>query len=217
MPRKLYLNSGSSSTTNRSPSVIQDNSEFNPPTLTSALRIATIYNYPALRTFAIRRLERASLSAIDRIRLAREFRLPSWEEPAYVELREWDEAITTSEASVLGLKTFVQLARIREQEQRRRGRDIDAMMDDGGDNESLSEDSHILEAGLKTTESVALPASDLLSYNLHRRSGGDDRQKGLGKQTENRANCMQVRTKRTKVRRTKRQAVSSSLLLLFRH
>lgn len=150
-------------------SVIEDSSEFDPPTLTSALRLATTYDYPALRNFAIKHLQDASLSAIERIRLAREFGLLSWEEPAYVELCERDDAITTSEASVLGLNTFVELARIREKEQRRRGRDIDAMMDDDDDNESLSEDSHIPDGGVKTTESVALPANGSPSNKLQKK------------------------------------------------
>ncbi|KAF8592836.1 hypothetical protein BDV93DRAFT_517049, partial [Ceratobasidium sp. AG-I] len=101
-------------------SVIEEPSEFDSLILTSALRLATTYDYPALRTFAIKRLQEASLSAVDRIRLAREFALASWEEPAYIELCERDEAITTSEAGILGLDAFVHLAKIREKEQRRR-------------------------------------------------------------------------------------------------
>ncbi|KAF8599383.1 hypothetical protein BDV93DRAFT_401316, partial [Ceratobasidium sp. AG-I] len=80
----------------------------------SALLLATRYDYPALRTFAINKLEKAKLSAVERIRLAREFDVPSWEEPAYLELCERDEAITMSEAEVLGLKTVVHVAKIRE-------------------------------------------------------------------------------------------------------
>ncbi|KAF8596248.1 hypothetical protein BDV93DRAFT_528186 [Ceratobasidium sp. AG-I] len=108
-------------------SVVEGPFEFDPSTLISALRIATIYDYPSLRTFAIRHLEKASLSAVDRIGLAREFGLPSWEEPAYVELCNRDEAITKQEARVLGLDAFVHVAKIREKEQRRRGKGVDAV------------------------------------------------------------------------------------------
>jgi hypothetical protein len=52
----------------------------------SALRIATAYDYPVLRAYAIEHLEKAELSAIERIKIAREFKLASWEEPAYLEL-----------------------------------------------------------------------------------------------------------------------------------
>lgn len=76
-----------------------------------------MYDYPALHTFAIKRLQDASLSAVDRVRFACEFGLSSWEEPAYVELCERDEAITMVEAKVLGLKALVKLARIQDMEQ----------------------------------------------------------------------------------------------------
>ncbi|KAG8678958.1 hypothetical protein FRC09_019387, partial [Ceratobasidium sp. 395] len=96
--------------------------EFGSAILVSALRLATIYDYPALRTFAINNLEKAQLSAIERIQIAREFGFTSWEEPAYVELCERDEPITEQEANVLGMSVFVQIARTREKEQRRKGR-----------------------------------------------------------------------------------------------
>lgn len=100
--------------------------EFDPPTLVSALRIATVYDHPNLRSFAIKHLENASLGAVERIHIAREFGLASWEGPAYIELCERDEAITKEEASVLGIDAFVHVAKIREVEQRRRGRFVDA-------------------------------------------------------------------------------------------
>jgi hypothetical protein len=111
-------------------SVIEGSFEFDPTILTSALRIATAYGYPALRAFAINKLEKASLSAIERIRIAREFRFASWEAPAYVELCERDEAITETEANVLGMSAFVQVVKIREKEQRRKGKDIDAQLEE---------------------------------------------------------------------------------------
>ncbi|KAG8696263.1 hypothetical protein FRC11_000868 [Ceratobasidium sp. 423] len=97
--------------------------EFDTPTLVSALHIATEYDYPALRKYAIRHLERAELTAIKRIELARKFGLASWEKPAYVELCSRDEAITEVEANILGMAAFVRVAKIREKEQRRRTRE----------------------------------------------------------------------------------------------
>ncbi|KAF8594460.1 hypothetical protein BDV93DRAFT_611864 [Ceratobasidium sp. AG-I] len=136
-------------------SVIEEGVKFDPQTLTSALRLATTYEYPALRSFAIKGLQDASLGAIDRIQLAREFGLSSWKEPAYIELCERDEPITTLEASVLGLNVFVQLARIREKEQRRRGRDIDTATEDG-DEENLPKELRVPDAQLGAIKPSAL-------------------------------------------------------------
>ncbi|KAF8593183.1 hypothetical protein BDV93DRAFT_529979 [Ceratobasidium sp. AG-I] len=108
-------------------SIVEGPFEFDPVTLISALRVASIYDYPALRVFAIKHLERVPLSAVERIRLAREFGLSSWEEPAYVELCNREDAITKQEAGILGLDAFVHVAKIREKEQRRRGKDTDAV------------------------------------------------------------------------------------------
>lgn len=89
--------------------------------------MATRYDYPALRTFAIDKLEKASLSAVERIRLAREFDIPSWEEPAYVELCERDEHLTMAEAEVLGLEAVLNVGIVRERELRRRWREAEAV------------------------------------------------------------------------------------------
>ncbi|QRV93759.1 hypothetical protein RhiJN_21777 [Ceratobasidium sp. AG-Ba] len=94
---------------------------FDPTTLVSALRTATTYDYPTLRNFTIKKLESIPLSAIERIRIAREFKLATWEAPAYEELCAREEPITEDEASVLGISTFVQVAKIREKAQRMRG------------------------------------------------------------------------------------------------
>ncbi|QRV73075.1 hypothetical protein RhiJN_01089 [Ceratobasidium sp. AG-Ba] len=102
-------------------SPIEATPDFDPGTLVSALRIATAYDYPALRTFTITRLENAQLKAIERIQIAREFRLTSWKIPAYEELCARDEPITKDEATILGIDAFVHVAKIREREQRRRG------------------------------------------------------------------------------------------------
>ncbi|KAG8755577.1 hypothetical protein FRC12_010851 [Ceratobasidium sp. 428] len=103
-------------------SVTEDPFEFSPPVLISSLRISTLYGYSALRNFSITRLERASLSPIQRIQLARECNIEYWKEPAYNELCTRDETISKSEARVLRTEAFVTIARRREEEQRRRGR-----------------------------------------------------------------------------------------------
>ncbi|KAG8739087.1 hypothetical protein FRC12_016432 [Ceratobasidium sp. 428] len=113
---------------------------FDSTILVSALRPATTYDYPALRTFAISSLENAQLSAIERIQIAREFGFTSWEEPAYVELCERDEPTTEQEANVLGMGVFVQGTKIREQEQRRRGHLDNARHTKDDERQSLAEE-----------------------------------------------------------------------------
>ncbi|KAF8596259.1 hypothetical protein BDV93DRAFT_611010 [Ceratobasidium sp. AG-I] len=127
-------------------SVIDGPFDFDPKTLISALAVATRYDYPALRAFAMDKLEKTALSAVERIRLAREFHIPSWEEPAYLELCERDEAITISEA------------------ERRRGREVDTVNGEvkrggaGGSGQQVAVDvtatSKTLKVGLSET---ALP------------------------------------------------------------
>ncbi|KAG8768183.1 hypothetical protein FRC12_005727 [Ceratobasidium sp. 428] len=104
-------------------SVAEGPFEFSPPILISSLRISTLYGYYALRNFSISRLERASLSPVQRIQLARECNIESWKEPAYNELCTRDGAISNSEARVLRTEAFVTIARRREEEQRQRGRE----------------------------------------------------------------------------------------------
>ncbi|CAE6462925.1 unnamed protein product [Rhizoctonia solani] len=99
--------------------------EFDIPTLVSSLQIATEYEYPALRNYAIKHLKRAELTAIKRIEIARKFDLPSWEKPAFMDLCNRDESITEEEANILGVAAFLRVTEIREREQRRRGSRVD--------------------------------------------------------------------------------------------
>lgn len=92
--------------------------------LISALRIATVYDFPNLRAFSIQGLEKAPLGPIQRIQLAREFDLTSWEGPAFTELSKRDTALTDEEAQVLGIDTFVELTRAREGEKLKRGKEL---------------------------------------------------------------------------------------------
>ncbi|KAJ1310940.1 hypothetical protein OPQ81_009452 [Rhizoctonia solani] len=95
-------------------SIIEGPFSFETPVLISALRIATAYGFENLRTFAIKHLENVSLGAIQRIQLAREFGLPSWEDPAYKELSEREKAIAEEEAQILGFAAFARVAQARE-------------------------------------------------------------------------------------------------------
>ncbi|KAF8605209.1 hypothetical protein BDV93DRAFT_605680 [Ceratobasidium sp. AG-I] len=100
-------------------SVVKGPPTFDAPVLISALRISSAYDYPALRAFSIAHLEGLPLSAIQRIELAREFQLTSWEGPAYNELYTREEAITRAEARILGSDAFSVVAEMREENLRR--------------------------------------------------------------------------------------------------
>jgi hypothetical protein len=140
-------------------SIIEGSIDFDPPTLISALRIATAYDYPALRAFTINKLEKTSLSAIERIRIAREFRFTSWEAPAYVELCGRDEAISEDEANMLGMSAFVQVARMQEKEQRRKG-SLEADTRLGDDEPEEERHGHVGLGGPKSQASVAASPID---------------------------------------------------------
>ncbi|KAJ1311192.1 hypothetical protein OPQ81_009693 [Rhizoctonia solani] len=88
--------------------------EFDTTVFVSSLRLATLYDYPALRAYSIMHLNEAPLGPIRRIEIARECKLPEWEEPAYIELGQREEPITPEEAVVLGLETLTEISRRRE-------------------------------------------------------------------------------------------------------
>ncbi|CAE6431648.1 unnamed protein product [Rhizoctonia solani] len=101
--------------------VINGPFHFEPTILVSALRISTAYDFPNLRDYAIRELEKAFLSAIQRIKIAREFGLTSWEAPAYSELSKRETALTQEEAQILGFSAFAMIVQAREEEILKRG------------------------------------------------------------------------------------------------
>ncbi|CAE6456688.1 unnamed protein product [Rhizoctonia solani] len=103
-------------------SAIEGPFKFDTPVLISALRIASAYGFDNLRAFAIQHLEKLSLAAIQRIQLAREFGLSSWEDPAYKELSEREKALTEEEAQVLGFSAFARVAQEREGVTLKRGK-----------------------------------------------------------------------------------------------
>ncbi|KAG9076298.1 hypothetical protein FS749_011941 [Ceratobasidium sp. UAMH 11750] len=90
-------------------------SEFDTPVWMSALRVATNYDHPALRTFAISNLERKELPIMDYVPLAREFDAPHWEDRATNYLVSRDEPITVEEAELLGIESFARVVVRREQ------------------------------------------------------------------------------------------------------
>lgn len=100
-------------------SVVSGPPKFDTNTLISTLRIATVFNYPELREFAISSLEKSDIMPIDRIQLSDELSLPQWEKPAFTELCQRVEPISISEAQVLGIERLTHIARVRETEQRR--------------------------------------------------------------------------------------------------
>ncbi|CAE6493028.1 unnamed protein product [Rhizoctonia solani] len=108
-------------------SIITGPFEFAPHTLISTLRVASVYEYHSLRDYCVQHLEALELDAVKRIEIAHEFRLTAWQEPAYHDLGMRDEPITREEAKIIGLDAFVTIAEMREKEQRRRGKIIDAI------------------------------------------------------------------------------------------
>ncbi|KAG8723685.1 3'-5' DNA helicase [Ceratobasidium sp. 395] len=77
------------------------------PTLISALRLATTYEYQDLRVFAIQQLELKALPSLDYLPLALKFGIEDWTCRAMDYLVSRDEPITETEAELLGTKLFV--------------------------------------------------------------------------------------------------------------
>ncbi|KAJ1311828.1 hypothetical protein OPQ81_010289 [Rhizoctonia solani] len=91
---------------------------FDSVTLVSTLRVATLYQNPDLRGFAISQLQsRFALSPIYRIALSDELSIPDWETPAFIEICRRPEPLSQREASILGIARTVEVARLREAEQ----------------------------------------------------------------------------------------------------
>ncbi|KAL1744990.1 hypothetical protein HDZ31DRAFT_2697, partial [Schizophyllum fasciatum] len=91
-----------------------------PAEWTSVLRLAHLWEFPALRARAIQELARTG-SAVDRIAAAREFaglgELQIWLLPAFREActeRGWLDLVTVADAERLGAGTILAVARIRE-------------------------------------------------------------------------------------------------------
>ncbi|KAL1712961.1 hypothetical protein EV715DRAFT_212622 [Schizophyllum commune] len=80
---------------------------------TSVLRLATKWGFTDLRAHALEKLE-STAAPIDRILIAREFDLPKWLLPAFVDLCTAPEPPTLAVAEHLGLPALVNIGRIRE-------------------------------------------------------------------------------------------------------
>ncbi|EUC65451.1 hypothetical protein RSOL_446170, partial [Rhizoctonia solani AG-3 Rhs1AP] len=115
--------------------------EFDAPILISSLRIATAYEFPELRKFSIDRLESASLCALQRIQLAREFDLTAWDEAAFLELATREEPITKEEARELGFEKFEELAKAREDEKRKKGAEDERIRREAEERKKMEEEA----------------------------------------------------------------------------
>ncbi|CAE6403366.1 unnamed protein product [Rhizoctonia solani] len=116
---------------------------FDSETLISTLKMASKYDYPDLRRYAIDQLEGSHhLSAIRRIELSISFSIPGWELTVFAELCRRPEPISAEEAEILGMRRFVDISRIREEEQSRRT--IQLVNREVGSHELLGQDGTVL-------------------------------------------------------------------------
>ncbi|KAG8779485.1 hypothetical protein FRC12_024209 [Ceratobasidium sp. 428] len=83
--------------------------------LKSALRIATRYDCPQLREFAIHQLDAQNLAALDYLTLARKFDVAGWEARALDHLATREKPITEAEAEIIGMKSLVAMVARREE------------------------------------------------------------------------------------------------------
>ncbi|KAG8927849.1 hypothetical protein FRC02_007713, partial [Tulasnella sp. 418] len=80
----------------------------------AVLRLATMWDFAQLRSFAIQAIEDLKLGPVKMIVLAWESEVEKWLKPSYVELCTRTTPLTADEGKVLGLDLVIQLARIRE-------------------------------------------------------------------------------------------------------
>ncbi|CAE6513661.1 unnamed protein product [Rhizoctonia solani] len=155
--------------------------DFDWSTLTSTLRIASTFDYPALRKYAISKLEGMNLPAIERIQLSDELLLPTWETPAFTELCSRKEPISHAEAEILGMTRFVEIARIRETERTRlavqftgriygellQGSESVSSLQGGGSDESgTTQDEFEYSSGRSALPTCTCSATDYDGYSL---------------------------------------------------
>ncbi|KAG8714576.1 hypothetical protein FRC08_011724 [Ceratobasidium sp. 394] len=88
--------------------------QFSATTLKATLRLATKFNHPNMRAFAIACLDKKDLDPIERIILSRQSDIPTWVEWSLHELCLREAPITPVEAEILGMETVVGLAVRRE-------------------------------------------------------------------------------------------------------
>ncbi|KEP48686.1 hypothetical protein V565_118080 [Rhizoctonia solani 123E] len=140
---------------------------FDPDTLVSALKIASRYKYLDLRQYVIDELEKShNLSAIRRIQLSNRFSIPEWEISACAELCRRPQPISAEEANILGMQRFVDISRIREEEQSRST--VQLVNREVGTHELLNPDGTVLrqrfsETAEYTIRYARLPRCDCLA------------------------------------------------------
>jgi hypothetical protein len=110
--------------------VVEGPFDFDAVTLTSALRVSSVYGYDALRQFSISKLERAELSAIQRIKIAQELNVMHWTDPAFEELANRAEPIQPDEARILGIDSLLRVSIMREQRRARPSDDESTLVSD---------------------------------------------------------------------------------------
>jgi hypothetical protein len=82
---------------------------------TSVLHLATRWEFDSIRTLAIQKLEGLTISAVDKVVLARQFNITSpWTLAAYTDLCQRPETLTFLEARALGLETAMRIYQLRE-------------------------------------------------------------------------------------------------------
>lgn len=96
--------------------------DFDTETLESALKLATKYDNPGLRDYAIQQIDQLSLRPIEQFRMSRDYDIPEWESKAVDTLCMRDDPITAEEASILGSVAFAKIAAEREKNKHERGR-----------------------------------------------------------------------------------------------
>lgn len=94
---------------------------FDTATLGSTLKLATKYDSPALRAYAIQQLSPRLLEPIERYRLSRDGNVTEWMSKAIDDLCNRDKPITEHEAGILEPATFAKIAAKREKIQYERG------------------------------------------------------------------------------------------------
>lgn len=99
--------------------------EYKPRTVdewTSVLHLATRWEFESIRQLAIRKLEKLSIDAVDKIVLSRRFDIDSpWVLAAYTEVCQRPNTLTLSEACSLGLETTMRIYQLREKMWERSG------------------------------------------------------------------------------------------------
>jgi hypothetical protein len=94
----------------------------------SVLKLATMWELIGMRTLAIQQLDKLKLSAIDKVLLGKEYKVPCWLPGGYEELVKDPATISNEDAKKLGWKTAARLLRVRDMHAKSYSRDCRASM-----------------------------------------------------------------------------------------